>query len=158
MDKQITVHLTLAEATSSNTANKFGIKNIPTEAQYARIKALAEHVIEPLYEQFTKPQIGFSSLFRSKALNEKVGGSSTSDHTANIGAAVDLHSNNTDVLTNAQLFHWIKDNLQFDQMIWEFGNSKEPSWVHVGYRGIANRKMILVAKKVNGKTAYVPYK
>jgi len=158
MEKQITKYLTLAEATSSNTANKFGIKNIPTESQYARIKVMAEKVLDPIYDQFTKPQIGFSSLFRSKALNEKVGGSSTSDHTANKGAAVDLHSNNTDVLTNAQLFHWVKDNLEYDQMIWEFGNSKEPSWVHIGYRSTGNRNMILVAKKVNGKTTYVPYK
>ena len=158
MEKQITARLTLAEATSTNTANKFGIKNIPTEAQYARIKALAENIIEPIYNQFTKPQIGFSSLFRCKALNEKVGGSPTSDHTANIGAAVDLHSNNTDVVTNAQLFQWAKDHLNYDQIIWEFGNSKEPSWVHIGYRGAANRKMLLVAKKINGKTTYVPYK
>jgi hypothetical protein len=61
-------------------------------------------------------------------------------------------------ITNAQIFNYIKDNLNFDQMIWEFGTDANPDWVHVSFAANrSQRKQILVAKKVNGKTTYTPY-
>lgn len=157
MNNQISANLTLIEATNSNTARKLGISNQPNAVQYAHITLLADNVIEPIYANFGKSNVGFSSLFRSAELNKKVKGSTTSDHTGNIGAAVDLHTNNPAKFSNADLFKWAKAYLDFDQMIWEFGNSTSPDWVHIGYRPTGNRKMLLRATKVNGKTVYTPF-
>jgi hypothetical protein len=150
MEEQITPGVTLAQACASHSARMYGIVNIPNEHQYGNIKALCLHVVEPVYGKFGR--VGHSSMFRCKQLNTKVGGSVTSDHTAEIGAAVDLVSGI--ICTNADIFHFIKDNLQFDQLIWEFGTDANPAWVHVGYRSTGNRKMILKSTKVNGKTIY----
>jgi hypothetical protein len=57
-------------------------------------------------------------------------------------------------ITNKDIFNYIKENLDFDQLIWEFGNSKEPDWVHVSYTKDKNRKQILKGIKINGRTHY----
>jgi len=89
-------------------------------------------------------------------LNKAVGGSASSQHCT--GEAIDIDMDGTSI-TNAQIFNFIKDNLNFDQMIWEFGTDKNPDWVHVSYESTGKqRKQILVAKRVGGKTTYVPYK
>ena len=57
--------------------------------------------------------------------------------------------------TNAEMFKWIKENLNFDQMIWEFGNDNNPDWVHISYVSEAkNRNRCLKAYKEKGKTKY----
>jgi zinc D-Ala-D-Ala carboxypeptidase len=57
--------------------------------------------------------------------------------------------------TNAEMFEYIKENLDFDQMIWEFGSDENPDWIHVSYRSVdENRKRCLKAYKENGKTKY----
>jgi hypothetical protein len=88
-------------------------------------------------------------------LNRAVGGSSSSQHCS--AEAIDIDMQDTSI-TNAQIFNYIKDNLNFDQMIWEFGNDTNPDWVHVSYESTGKqRKQILKAIKANGKTSYVPY-
>jgi hypothetical protein len=120
------------------------------------MKTIAVEVFDKVREYFGVP-IFVSSGYRSAALNKAIGGSSTSDH--NLGRALDLdqdgHGNG---VTNADVFKFIKDNLEFDQLIWEFGTDKNPDWVHVGYRKGANRKQILKAVREGGKTKYVAYK
>jgi hypothetical protein len=152
---QISKHLSLAEVSRSETAKRRGINNTPSGAHLENFKKLAENIFEPIREHFKVPII-ISSGYRSKELNSAIGGSSTSQHCQ--GEAIDIDMDGTSI-TNAQIFHFIKDNLVFDQMIWEFGTDKNPDWVHVSYESTGKqRKQILKAVKSGGKTSYVPYK
>jgi hypothetical protein len=89
-------------------------------------------------------------------LNHFIGGSVSSDHCVGRAADIDMDDSATGV-TNTEVFNYIKDNLDYDQLIWEFGTKEKPDWVHVGYRGKDNRKQTLRATKVNGKSHYSPY-
>lgn len=152
---QISKHLSLAEVSRSETAKRRGINNTPSGEHLENFKKLAENIFEPIREHFKVPII-ISSGYRSKELNSAIGGSSTSQHCQ--GEAIDIDMDGTSI-TNAQIFHFIKDNLVFDQMIWEFGTDKNPDWVHVSYESTGKqRKQILKAVKSGGKTSYVPYK
>jgi hypothetical protein len=152
---QISKHLSLAEVSRSETAKRKGINNTPSGEHLENFKKLAENIFEPIREHFKVPII-ISSGYRSKELNSAIGGSSTSQHCQ--GEAIDIDMDGTSI-TNAQIFHFIKDNLVFDQMIWEFGTDKNPDWVHVSYESTGKqRKQILKAVKSGGKTSYVPYK
>lgn len=146
----------MAEVTRSDTAKRKGIDNSPTAEHLENLKVISEEVFDKVREYFGVP-IFISSGYRSAALNKAIGGSSTSDH--NLGRALDLdqdgHGNG---VTNMDVFKYIKDNLEFDQLIYEFGTDKNPDWVHVGYRKGANRKQVLKAVREGSKTKYVPYK
>jgi zinc D-Ala-D-Ala carboxypeptidase len=151
---QLSKHLSLAEVTRSESAKRNGINNQPTLAHLENFKLLAEKVFEPIREYFKVP-IHISSGYRSVALNKFIKGSATSQHC--IGEAIDIDMDGTSI-TNAQVFKYIKDNLNFDQLIWEFGTSSNPDWVHVSYKSTGKqRKQILKAVKVGNKTSYVPY-
>ena len=151
---QISKHLSLAEVSRSETAKRRGINNTPSGEHLENFKKLAENIFEPIREHFGVP-IHISSGYRSKELNAAVGGSSSSQHCQ--GEAIDIDMDGTSI-TNAEIFNYIKDNLNFDQMIWEFGNDSNPDWVHVSYESTGKqRKQILKAIKANGKTSYVPY-
>ena len=152
---QLSKHLSIAEIMRSETAKRKGISNMPTEEHLENFKLLAEKVFEPIREHFKVP-IHISSGYRSKALNTAIKGSLSSQHCS--GEAIDIDMDGTSI-TNAQIFNYIKDNLSFDQLIWEFGTDKNPDWVHVSYESTGKqRKQILKALKVNGKTSYAPYK
>ena len=146
----------MAEVTRSDTAKRKGIDNSPTAEHLENLKVISEEVFDKVREYFGVP-LFISSGYRSAALNKAIGGSATSDH--NLGRALDLdqdgHGNG---VTNADVFNYIKSNLDFDQLIWEFGTDKNPDWVHVGYRKGANRKQILKAVREGGKTKYVAFK
>jgi len=146
---KISKHITYKEATHSATAMRRKMRNEPNEEQITAMKTLAIKVFQPLREHFDKP-IRVNSFFRSAALNKAIGGSRTSQHCT--GEAIDLDATNG--ITNKQLFDYIKYNLEFDQLIWEFGTDKEPDWVHVSYTATKkNRKQILKAVK-GGKPVY----
>ena len=150
----ISKHVSLKEVSKSDTAIRLGIDNTPKGTQLANIKLLCEKVFEPLREWAGVP-IKLSSVFRSDELNKAVPGSSrTSQHCANNGAAMDI-DNDGSTITNKHIFDFIKTHLDFDQLIWEFGNESQPDWVHVSYKATGNRKEILQAKKINGVTKYV---
>ena len=150
---QISKHLTLAELTYSATAIKLGIVNVPNQLQIENLKKLAEKVFEPTREHFNVP-IHISSGYRIMNLNQALNGSITSQHCR--GEAIDIDMKG-DKVTNAQIFHFIKDNLKYDQLIAEFPKNGNPEWVHVSYTD-KNRQQTLVAKKINGKTVYIPFK
>lgn len=151
---QLSKNLVLAEVMRSETAKRKGISNMPTPEHIENFKRLAENVFQPIRDHFGKP-IHISSGYRSDALNKAIGGSKTSQHCT--GEAIDIDMDGTDI-TNAQVFNYIKDNLEFDQLIWEFGTSTNPDWVHVSYESTGRqRKQILRAVKKNGKTSYMPY-
>jgi len=115
------------------------------------MKTIAEKVFEPLREWVGGP-IAINSFYRSPKLNSAIGGSTSSQHC--IGCALDL-DDNYGYKTNAEMFDYIKNNLDYDQIIWEFGTDKNPNWVHVSYVSEdANRRRLLKASKTNGKTTY----
>lgn len=142
----LSAHVTLAEFQDSSTATTHGINNKMNESQIASAKLLCENVFEPLRSYLNTP-IKISSGFRSVQLNKMIKGSSTSQHTK--GEAMDLQ-------IGANGFFFIKTKLDFDQLIWEFGNDEQPDWVHVSYNVGKNRKMSLRSYKSakTGKTIY----
>ena len=151
----ISKHISMKEATKSITALRLGIDNTPNADAINNMKVLAEKVFEPL-RQWVGGPIKINSMYRSPALNEAIGGSSKSQHCCKGGAsAIDID----DVYghkTNAEMFHFVKDELSFDQMIWEFGNEDGPDWVHISYISEEkNRNRILKAVRDDGKTKYI---
>ena len=153
---KLSAHLDLSEVTRSESAKRNGISNMPTEQHIANFKLLAEKVFEPIRLHFNCP-IHISSAYRSEALNKAVGGSSTSQHCTGEAIDVDMDGSTSGV-TNKMIFDYIKDNLSFDQLIYEFGDSKNPDWVHVSYESTGKqRKQVLKAVRVNGKTTYQNY-
>lgn len=148
---KLSENFTLAELTKSSTAKRLGIENTPDPQQLENLVELCHKVLQPLREAIGPIRI--SSGLRVPALNKAIGGSSTSQHCAINGAAADI-----DIDDNKKVFDYIKNNLQFDQLIWEFGNEKQPDWVHVSYHYGHNRGQVLKAIKKDGKTKYIPYK
>jgi uncharacterized protein YcbK (DUF882 family) len=152
---QLSKNLSLAEVTRSETAKRKGISNMPTPEHIENFKKLATNIFQPIREHFDKP-IFISSGYRSAELNKAIGGSLSSQHCS--GEAIDIDMDGTDI-TNKQIFDFIKDNLTFDQAIAEYPENGHIEWVHVSFAANrSQRKQVLVAKKVNGKTTYIPYK
>jgi len=143
--KRISKHISYKEAVGSNYAKQKGISNKPNEEQVENMKLLAEKVFEPLREWVGCP-IRVNSMFRSLELNTALKGSKTSSHMK--GEAMDITRmacGKENCKSNLDMFHWIKDNLKFDQLIWEFGS--EPKWLHVSFNKDNNRQQVLVTKK-----------
>lgn len=147
---KISKHLTLEELCYSETATRLGIVNAPTPLQIENLKTLAIKVFEPMREHFGVP-IHISSGYRIINLNQAIKGSITSQHCK--GEAIDIDMRG-DKVSNAQIFEWIRKNVEFDQLIWEFGTDKNPDWVHVSYSAGNNRKKVLKAIKSNKQTRY----
>mgnify|MGYP006406018361 FL=1 len=150
MDK-ISDHISYKEATRSNTALRRGIENIPDVEELENMKLIAEKVFEPLRKHVGGP-IKINSFYRSPELNVAIGGSKKSQHCK--GQAIDL-DDTYGHRTNAAMFQWMRYHLDYDQMIWEFGDDKNPAWVHISYVSEEeNRHRCLQAYKENGKTKY----
>jgi hypothetical protein len=152
---QLSKHLSLAEVIRSSSAKRLGISNMPTAEHIENFKLLAENVFEPVRE-WVGSAVYISSGYRSKELNSFIGGSSSSQHCKGEAIDMDMDGSSSGV-TNADIFNYIKDNLVFDQLIWEFGDDENPDWVHVSFSKNKNRKQILKATKVNGVTKYTKY-
>lgn len=153
---KLSEHFVLAELTPSSTAKRLGIKNDPTPEHLECLKTLATNVLDKVREHFDKP-IWVSSGYRSKALNDATPGSSpTSQHCLGEAADLDQDGRGTGV-SNKMVFDYIKDHLEFDQLIWEFGTDANPDWVHVSFSKKRKRKQVLKAVRVKGKTQYIPY-
>jgi hypothetical protein len=147
----ISEHISYKEGVYSNTATRRGIDNTPNDEQLTSMELIANEVFEPLRTWVGGP-IKINSFFRSPDLNTAIGGSKTSQHCK--GQAMDIDDTFGKV-TNAEMYHWIKENMDFDQMIWEFGDDDNPNWVHVSYVSPEdNRNRCLKAYKENGKTKY----
>ena len=147
----ISKHISDKEGVYSRTALRLGIKNKPTKQQLNNMVKLAEEVFEPLREYANGP-IKINSFFRSPELNTAIGGSTKSQHCH--GQAIDI-DDTYGHLTNAEMYRIIKKHLDFDQMIWEFGDDDNPDWVHISYVSPQeNRNRCLKAYKHQGKTKY----
>ena len=149
--EKISKHISFKEGIKSNTATRLGINNRPDDYQVSNMVNIAVNLFEPLRE-FVGGPIKINSFFRCEDLNRAIGGSSRSQHCE--GRAIDL-DDTFGHKTNAEMFHYIKNNLDFDQLIWEFGDDNNPDWVHVSFISYdENRKRIMRAERVNGKTTY----
>jgi hypothetical protein len=148
---KLSAHFALSEFTRSESAKREGLDNTPTAEHLENLKTLCEKVLEPIRLRFGS--INISSGYRGKMLNHFIGGSVSSDHCLGRAADIDMDDSGTGV-TNKEIFDYIKDNLEIDQLINEFNYS----WVHVGYRQGANRKQVLDAVKEGGKTVYRPHR
>ena len=149
---KISEHISFKEAIKSNTALRRGINNEPDDYQITNMVNIAHNVFEPLREWVGGP-IKINSMFRCEELNEAIGGSSRSQHCE--GRAIDL-DDTFGYKTNAEMFDYIRKNLSFDQLIWEFGDDNNPAWVHVSYISEdENRGRVMIAEKINGKTQYI---
>jgi len=147
----ISKHISYKEGVYSNTATRRGIENTPNDEQLKNMKIIAEKIFEPLREEMCGP-IKINSFFRCPKLNKAIGGSSKSQHCH--GQAIDI-DDTYGTATNAEMYGFIKERLNFDQLIWEFGDDKSPDWVHVSYVSEKeNRNRCLKAYKENGKTRY----
>ena len=148
----ISKHISDREGVYSITATRRGLDNTPDAEQLLNMKLLAEKVFEPLRDWVGGP-IRINSFFRGPELNTAIGGSSKSQHCK--GQAMDIDDGGCNK-TNAQMYKYIKDELEFDQMIWEFGDDDNPNWVHVSYVSEdKNRNRCLKAYKDKGKTKYM---
>jgi len=158
---KLSEHLTLKEATYSATAIKHALNNNPLPAQVKVLEQIAKVIFEPCREYVGGP-LRVTSGFRGEELNEKIGGAISSDHTINDHktAALDLDCDVYGFGNNAMLFHYIRKNLPFKQLIWEFGDEYKPNWVHVSYstNELLNKGEVLIAKKKGKRTVYELYK
>jgi len=153
---QLSKNLSLKEVVKSNTATRLGIDNKPDQWEINNLRAVAEKVFQPVRDHFGVP-IGVSSGYRSKTLNSAIGGSKYSQHM--VGEALDIDADIYGKVTNAEIFNYIKDNLEWDQMIWEFGDDEEPNWVHVSYKmnGNNRRQLRKAFKDDKGRTTYTNF-
>jgi len=147
----ISKHISNKESVYSRTALRLDIDNTPTQEHKNNMVKLAEEVFEPLRAYVGGP-VKINSFYRSPDLNKAIGGSSKSQHCH--GQAIDI-DDTYGRMTNAEMYHFIKENLDFDQIIWEFGNDENPNWEHVSYvSSQKNRNRCLKAYKENNKTKY----
>ena len=148
----ISKHISDREGVYSITATRRGIDNTPDKEHLDNMKLLAEKIFEPLRKWVGGP-IRINSFYRGPELNKAIGGSSKSQHCK--GQAMDIDDTGCHK-TNAEMYAWIKDNVDFDQMIWEFGDDENPNWIHVSYVSPEeNRNRCLKAYKEGGKTKYM---
>ena len=142
---KLSANFSLNEFISSETALRRGIDNTPSAEVLANLKALCENIMQPLRDWYGKP-INITSGYRSPALNRSIKGAANSDHMR--GQAVDFTLPKEDY---PKVFEWLRNNVQFTQIIDEFGFS----WIHISYDAKNLKKQALKAVKQNGKTLYI---
>ena len=148
----ISKHISYHEGTYSQTGVRRDLDNTPDDKQLKRMEEVAENLFEPLREWVGGP-IKINSFFRGEPVNTAIGGSKYSQHMKGQGIDIDDTFGHK---TNAEMYHYVKDNLDFDQLIWEFGTDENPNWLHISWVSHRpNRKKLTVAKKVNGRTKYI---
>ena len=153
---KLTANITLDELTKSQVAERKGIKNNPNPQQIENLKNLAINILQPVRSHYNKPLI-ISSGFRCAQLCIEIGSSVNSQHVAdNDAAAADFEIPGVD---NRELALYIKNELEFDQLILEFYRDNEPSsgWIHCSYSTNSNRNQSLRAQRVDGTVSYTPW-
>ena len=140
----------IRELTYSDTAIRLGIDNTPTDEILINLQNVVQFILEPISNNFNS-QIVITSGYRSPALCQAIGSSSTSQHA--FGMAVDFEILG---IPNKEVSDWIVNHLDFDQCILEFWKPEQPNsgWIHCSYKALGNRKQYLRAYKGNGRTIY----
>ena len=146
----VSEHVSLEELTKSQTGGRLGINNTPSPTKIKALKAVCENVVEKVRAHYGQP-VFINSGYRGPALNKAVGGASSSQHCK--GEAVDMEIPG---VPNGDLAIWVRDNLDFDQLILECYKPGVPTsgWVHCSYKASGNRKDVLTAAVVKGKMTY----
>jgi len=145
-------HVSYKEGVYSVTALRLGLKNDPSDDHLNNMMTISEKVFEPLRTHVGGP-IKINSFYRGPELNKAIGGSAKSQHCH--GQAMDIDDTYGNA-SNAEMYNWIKANLDYDQMIWEFGTDENPDWVHVSYvNPDVNRNRCLKAYRKDGRTKYM---
>lgn len=152
----ISEHISYGEATYSETAYRKSIDNTPSDEILSVMKFTAEMVFEPLRKMVSDKRgvdspITINSFYRSTAVNVAVGGATLSQHCK--GEAIDMSVDYPD-FNKKDLFEMIRNNMDFDQLIYEGGTPENPAWVHCSYSSVHNRKECLRMVKVNGISTY----
>ena len=148
--KILSKHISYKEAVRSETATRLNISNIPTEDILKNMVLVAEEVFEPLRD-WAKHPIRVNSFYRSPKLNTAINGSFRSSHLS--GQAIDIYT--LGKKSNGELFDYIRQNLDFDQLIWEFQNNENPRWIHVSFKNKKdNRKDVLKARHRGTNVTY----
>ena len=153
---KLTANITLDELTKSQVAERKGINNNPNPQQIENLKNLTIKILQPVRSHFDKPLI-ISSGFRCAQLCLEIGSSVNSQHVADDkAAAADFEIPGVD---NRELALYIKNELEYDQLILEFYRDGEPSsgWVHCSYSSDHNRNQSLRAQRIDGKVSYTPW-
>jgi hypothetical protein len=147
---KLTKNFSLHELTKSETAVRNGMDNSPDQTAISNLQVLAVHVLQPIRDHFAKG-VHINSGFRHPDVNAKVGGSRTSDHCKGMAADFEIPG-----VANAELAEWVKDNLEFTQLILEAYTRGIPDsgWVHVSYDPNNLKKQVMTATFVNGKPQY----
>jgi len=152
--ERISEHVSYREGVKSNTATRLNINNTPDSYALSNMSAVSIQLFEPLRRWVDGP-IKINSFYRSEDLNKAIGGSSRSQHCQ--GRAIDI-DDTFGHKSNAEMFNYIKNHLNFDQIIWEFGDDNNPDWVHMSFvSSNENRGRALKAYRVKGKTKYKEY-
>ena len=154
---RLSKNFTLNELTYSSTALRLGINNEPSKEGILKLTLLATSLLQPIRD--TIGSIRVTSGYRSPELSEVIGSSSNSQHCRY--EAVDLQFVKRGVMDNLAIYNALVDlNLDYDQMILEFGSSTEyidgnPDWIHLSWKVCDNRNQTLIAyKDINNKTKY----
>lgn len=135
LGKNFTYH----ELVRSETGSRLGIPNVPNERQIENARYLTRTILQPLRN--SKGRININSWYRSPELCESIGSSKNSYHTT--GGAADIES---DTISNYDLFVYIAETFEFDELILEYVNKQDPraGWVHVAALPGSNRKLIKI--------------
>lgn len=131
---------------------RHGVDNTPDDYAIKNLERIARYIFQPTRDYFKHP-IAVTSGYRGEALNSIVNGSRYSQHMT--GEALDLDADVYGGMTNADLFHFIDLHLDYDQLIWEFGDDESPAWVHVSLKSEGNRGRKMKAVREDGVTTYI---
>ena len=145
---KLSQNFSLRELTKSQTAERKGISNEPTEEHIENLKLLCTKILQPIRDEWGV--VSISSGYRSQALCEAIGSKITSQHAR--GQAADFECYGID---NNKLFNWTIENVPFDQAILEFYTGDPDSgWLHMSYNEDNNRSETLRAFRENNKVVY----
>ena len=150
---KLSANFQLSELVKSQVAERKGIPNNPSPSHIDNLNALCVNILQPIRSQFDAPVL-ISSGYRSQELCIAIGSKISSQHAE--GKAADLEITSVD---NKELAQWIRDNLEFDQLILEFYKKDEPNsgWIHVSWNGEKNRNSVLKASREEDKVIYKPW-
>ena len=139
---RLTKNFTLEEFERSDTAKRLKIDNHVPQFAIPRLRTLCEKVLQPVRDHFGVPII-ITSGYRCPDLNDAVKGATSSQHMKGEAADFKIRAPNTQLY---DIYLWMVDNLQFDQLIWEVRpNSK---WIHVSYKTGGNRQQVFTCRKM----------
>lgn len=143
---KLSKNFSLAEMVKSQTAERKAIPNAPDAGCIESMKLLAENILQPVRDEFGSFIV--SSGYRSPELCIAIGSKITSQHAK--GEAADFEVAGVD---NYDLAIWIRDNLEFDQLILECYTGGNSGWIHCSYVPEGNRKELLTYDRSNGYRA-----